>query len=93
VRDLDGLARSCARGRELGHLGRAAIHPAQLPAIEQAYLPTAAEAERAREVLARYEHSSAGAFALESGAFVDAAVVRSATQTAAIADRYGTRVE
>ena len=30
VRDLEGLARSCARGRELGHLGRAAIHPAQL---------------------------------------------------------------
>ena len=29
------------RGRELGHLGRAAIHPEQLPVIEQAYLPTA----------------------------------------------------
>ena len=27
LRDDEGLARSCARGRELGHLGRAAIHP------------------------------------------------------------------
>ena len=40
VRDAEGLARSCARGRELGHLGRTAIHPDQLPVIEQAYLPT-----------------------------------------------------
>ena len=40
VNDLEGLARSCARGRELGHLGRAAIHPAQLEVIERAYLPT-----------------------------------------------------
>ena len=45
VRDDEGLARSCARGRELGHLGRAAIHPAQLPIIEQAYLPTEDEVD------------------------------------------------
>ena len=35
VRDLDGLAESCRRGRELGHLGRAAIHPDQLAVIER----------------------------------------------------------
>jgi citrate lyase subunit beta/citryl-CoA lyase len=40
LRDDEGLARSCSRGRALGHLGRAAIHPEQLPIIEQAYLPT-----------------------------------------------------
>jgi citrate lyase subunit beta/citryl-CoA lyase len=48
VRDQAGLARSCARGRELGHLGRAAIHPDQLPVIEQAYLPTDDEVARAQ---------------------------------------------
>jgi len=48
VRDLEGLAASCRRGRELGHLGRAAIHPEQLAIIEQAYLPTVEEVERAR---------------------------------------------
>ena len=50
---LDGLAASCARGRELGHLGRAAIHPDQLPVIEQAYLPTEDEVARAREDVER----------------------------------------
>ncbi len=39
IRDLEALAASCARGRELGFLGRAAIHPRQLPVIERAYLP------------------------------------------------------
>jgi citrate lyase subunit beta / citryl-CoA lyase len=48
IDDVDGLARSCARGRELGHLGRAAVHPRQLPVILQAYLPTEEEVARAR---------------------------------------------
>ena len=60
LRDDEGLARSCARGRELGHLGRAAIHPAQLPIIEQAYLPTEDELERARATVERLEAAGAG---------------------------------
>jgi citrate lyase subunit beta/citryl-CoA lyase len=91
VKDLDGLARSCAHGRELGHLGRAAIHPAQLPVIEQAYLPTEAEAERARQILGGFQESTTGRFMLDGGDFVDVAIVRAAIVTAAIAERYGTR--
>jgi citrate lyase subunit beta/citryl-CoA lyase len=92
VRDLDGLAASCAHGRELGFLGRAAIHPAQLAVIEQAYLPTQGEAARARELVERFEQSVSGAFAVE-GAFVDVAIVRSARQVLALADLYGTRTQ
>jgi citrate lyase subunit beta / citryl-CoA lyase len=87
VRDDEGLARSCARGRELGHLGRAAIHPAQLPVIERAYLPTASEVERARETVARLEESGAGA--LGGGEFVDAAMLGAARQVLALAQTYG----
>ena len=88
VRDEDGLARSCARGRELGHLGRSAIHPAQLPVIEQAYLPTDDEVERARATLARVE--AAGPGTLEGGEFVDPAMLGAARQTVALAESYGT---
>lgn len=88
VRDLDGLAASCARGRELGHLGRAAIHPDQLEIIERAYLPTEDEVARAREVL---EASDGGAAALADGRFVDEAVLRSARLVLALAGRYGSR--
>jgi citrate lyase subunit beta/citryl-CoA lyase len=86
VRDLEGLAESCARGRALGHLGRAAIHPDQLPVIERAYLPTAEEVDRARAIVAR---AGEGASALAGGEFVDAPVVRLAAETIALAERYG----
>lgn len=87
IHDLDGLAASCARGRELGFLGRTAIHPKQLAAIEQAYLPSAAEVERARAILAAAANEG-GAFALD-GAMVDAPFVAAARNTVALADRYG----
>jgi citrate lyase subunit beta/citryl-CoA lyase len=88
VRDVGGLARSCARGRELGHLGRSAIHPRQLAIIEQAYLPTEDELERAQATIERLD--AAGAGTLEDGAFVDAAMLGAAQQIVALSTSYGT---
>ena len=87
IRDLDGLAASCRRGRELGHLGRAAIHPDQLPVIERAYLPTEEELERARETLERLDDEGAGT--LDGGEFVDAAMLGAARQIVELEERYG----
>lgn len=89
VRDLDGLARSCARGRSVGHLGRTAIHPEQLEVIERAYLPTAEEVKLARETVDRLE-ASGGASALEGGELVDDAMLGNARLTLLLAERYGT---
>jgi citrate lyase subunit beta/citryl-CoA lyase len=87
LRDAEGLARSCARGRSLGFLGRSAIHPGQLAEIERAYLPTDAELAAARDVIG----GDGAARATEDGAFVDAAFGRAARETVALAARYGTR--
>jgi citrate lyase subunit beta/citryl-CoA lyase len=89
LNDDEGLARSCLRGRELGHLGRSAIHPAQLPIIEQAYLPSEEETARARATVERLEHTL-GAGTLASGEFVDAAMLGAARQIIALAERFGT---
>ncbi|MFC9005946.1 HpcH/HpaI aldolase/citrate lyase family protein [Streptomyces microflavus] len=86
VRDLDGLWTSCVRGRGLGLLGRAAIHPRQLEVIERAFRPTDREIEAAEEIVAA-SAVQAGALALPDGRFVDAAVVASARRTLAIAGR------
>ncbi|MFE1730900.1 HpcH/HpaI aldolase/citrate lyase family protein [Streptomyces bacillaris] len=86
VRDLDGLWASCVRGRGLGLLGRAAIHPRQLEVIGRAFRPTAREVEEAEEIMAA-SRADAGALALPDGRFVDAAVVASARRTLAIAGR------
>ncbi|PKW07197.1 citrate lyase subunit beta / citryl-CoA lyase [Streptomyces sp. 1222.5] len=86
IRDLDGLAASCAHGRALGFLGRAAIHPRQLPVIERAYLPTPAEIEQA-ETIIKAAAADPGAQALPDGRFVDAAVVALAQRTLSLARR------
>lgn len=92
LRDLDGLRASCLHGRSLGHLGRTAIHPEQLPVIEEVYLPTPAEVEWARAFVAGFDEQAAagvGAYVGADGSFVDVALVRGARQTLALAERYG----
>ncbi|MEV6111928.1 CoA ester lyase [Streptomyces sp. NPDC052109] len=86
IRDLDGLAASCAHGRALGFLGRAAIHPRQLPVIERAYLPTPAEVEHAETIL-KAAAADQGAQALPDGRFIDAAAVALAQRTLSLAYR------
>ncbi|MEU5362892.1 CoA ester lyase [Streptomyces sp. NPDC005925] len=86
TRDLEGLIASCAHGRALGFLGRAAVHPRQLPVIERAYLPTQREIEQA-ETVVKAAAQQAGAQALADGRFVDAAVVRAARRTLALSRR------
>lgn len=55
LEDEAGLAEEAARARAIGFTAKAAIHPAQLPAIHAAFLPTEAEVAEAREALAAYE--------------------------------------
>ncbi|MEV8429478.1 CoA ester lyase [Streptomyces sp. HUAS 31] len=86
IRDLEGLAASCAHGRTLGFLGRAAIHPRQLPVIERAYLPTEKELEQA-ETIIKAATTEQGAQALQDGTFIDAAVVTAAQRTLSLARR------
>lgn len=86
IRDLEGLAASCAHGRALGFLGRAAIHPRQLPVIESAFLPTGQEIEQA-ETIVKAATQEEGAQALPNGQFIDAAVVAAAQRTLALARR------
>ncbi|MEV5955302.1 CoA ester lyase [Streptomyces sp. NPDC051987] len=86
TRDLKGLAASCAHGRALGFLGRAAIHPRQLPIIERAYLPTEAELEQA-ETIIKAATTEQGAQALPDGSFIDAAVVAAARRTLSLTNR------
>jgi citrate lyase subunit beta / citryl-CoA lyase len=87
IRDLEGLTRSCRRGRELGHLGRAAIHPDQLEPIEHAFLPRQSEVDAARATVEKIE--GAGAGTIDGGAFVDPAMLGAARSVLALADAYG----
>ncbi|MFE3228882.1 HpcH/HpaI aldolase/citrate lyase family protein [Nocardia sp. NPDC059228] len=87
IKDAAGLRESCERGRRLGMRGRAAIHPAQLPIIAEAFAPTAAEVEQARRIVTEAD-AHAGGFALDDGTFVDQPVVAAARLTLEWAERY-----
>ncbi|MDD2870024.1 CoA ester lyase [Neomegalonema sp.] len=71
-RDVAGLADYAARARRDGFRGMMAIHPAQVPAINAAFAPSAAEIDWARRVLAAFA-AAAGAGAVNlDGAMLDA---------------------
>lgn len=89
VMDEDGLSRSCAVGRQLGFLGRAAIHPRQLAAIVKAFAPSAPEVERARRVVDAVRNAlvaGSGTLVLPDGTFLDVAMVERARRTIALAE-------
>ena len=90
VRDAEGLRRSSEQGKALGFFGRAAIHPAQVGTINDAFTPTDREVRAARELAAALDDallSDVGAVALPDGRFVDRAVAEQARATVALAER------
>lgn len=70
-RDGDGLAAYAARARRDGFAGMMAIHPDQVPVINAAFTPSAAELAYARAVVAAFEADpGAGVLALD-GRMID----------------------
>jgi citrate lyase subunit beta/citryl-CoA lyase len=70
-RDLDGLACYAARGRRDGFAGMLAIHPTQVPVINDAFTPGAREIEEARRIVDLFAaHPGAGALAMD-GRMID----------------------
>ena len=90
VSDADGLAASCRTGRAAGFLGRAAIHPRQLPVIVAAFLPTPEETARARGIVdgfAAANEAGGGTFVMPDGTFIDVAMIRAARRTLELGER------
>jgi citrate lyase subunit beta/citryl-CoA lyase len=70
-KDLEGLAAYAGRARRDGFMGMMAIHPAQVPVINDAFTPSEAELEQARAVIAAFEaNPGAGALSLD-GRMID----------------------
>jgi len=53
-RNSEGLRRDTEAARRDGFTGRLAIHPAQVPVINEVFTPTAAQIEKARAVVAAF---------------------------------------
>jgi citrate lyase subunit beta / citryl-CoA lyase len=85
-RDLDAFRASTVMLHRVGFGGRSAIHPAQVPIINEVFTPTAADLAQAKKLVALYDQALAegrGAVTDEHGRMVDEAVVRRARDTVA----------
>lgn len=87
-RNLDALRVECELARTLGYMGKVAIHPAQIPVINDVFTPDADEVAYQRKVLAAFEEAEAEGRAsiAVDGKMVDYAVARVARAVIARAD-------
>jgi len=85
VRDDEAFRAAVAHARALGFDGKWAIHPAQLPALVEAFTPTEDELAEARATLGALERAAAeGAGAVAAGdQMLDEALAASARRTLA----------
>jgi citrate lyase subunit beta/citryl-CoA lyase len=58
-RDLDGWAASIRQARQMGYLGAACIHPAQVAPLNTHFSPTTAEVAAARKLVTAFEAAQA----------------------------------
>lgn len=62
--DANAVRRSAWRGRRLGFTGQAAIHPSQVPIINDVFSPSQGEIDAASAVLERYRTHGGGVYAI-----------------------------
>ena len=80
LNDEEGLKESSVFAKNLGFFGRSAIHPKQVPIINEIYTPTDEEIQKAQSIidaLEKAEQESKGAIDV-AGDFVDIAIVKKA---------------
>jgi citrate lyase subunit beta/citryl-CoA lyase len=83
INDLDGLARSAKRARQLGFQGKMCIYPPQVALVNAAFTPTEKEIAFARRVVAAFEKAEReGSSSIQlDGYFIDYPIVYKAQRT------------
>ncbi len=91
-RDPDGLRAEARHAKRLGFGGKHAIHPDQVPVIEEVFQPSAEALEHARRIVSTFEEAeSAGRAAVGlDGVLIDYPVVYRAMELLGIRQRPGT---
>ena len=84
--DMEGLASEARACAEIGFTGKGAIHPRQIPVLNDCFSPGAEEVERARRVVAEFEGADTGLVVID-GKLIEKPVLRSMRRILAIADR------
>ena len=83
INDLDGIAASAKRARQLGFQGKMCIYPPQIEVVNRAFTPTEEEVVFARRVVAAFEQAEReGSSSIQlDGYFIDYPIVYKAQRT------------
>jgi len=83
IKDLEGLASSAKRARQLGFQGKMCIYPPQVERVNAAFTPTETEIAFARRVVAAFEKAEReGSSSIQlDGYFIDYPIVYKAQRT------------
>lgn len=76
--DTEGFYEACRFERALGYDGKVVIHPEQVQAANDVFSPSTEEAERAQEIVGRYEATDSNDTATIEGKVIDREMYRMA---------------
>jgi citrate lyase subunit beta/citryl-CoA lyase len=95
VADMDGLRQSVVEAKSLGFVGKGCIHPRQIAVVHEAFAPTEAEMDRAKQIVLAFEEAEREGFGVVSlgRKMIDAPVVKRAQTTVAMALQTGLLAE
>ncbi|GJQ73542.1 hypothetical protein Trydic_g13892 [Trypoxylus dichotomus] len=79
-KDMDGLKKQSEEGARMGYTGKQVIHPAQVPIVQDAFMPSQTQVEWATDVIKAFEEhqkSGKGAFNYD-GTMIDMPTMKQA---------------
>ena len=88
LEDPDGMVRAAIQARDLGFCGKGAVHPKQIPALNEVFTPSPERIARARRIIAEFEAADTGLVVID-GKLIEKPVLREMHRIVAIADRIG----
>jgi citrate lyase subunit beta/citryl-CoA lyase len=88
VSDMEGLRNSVLEAKSLGFEGKGCIHPRQIKVINEAFLPSEKEIEKASKIVLAFEEAEANGLGVVSlgSKMIDAPVVKRARKVVKMAE-------
>lgn len=88
VSDMDGLKASVLEAKSIGFEGKGCIHPRQVQVVNEAFLPSEAEIDKAKRIVLAFEEAEAKGLGVVSlgSKMIDAPVVKRAKRIVKLAE-------
>lgn len=88
LEDMAGMEREARASRDLGFTGKGAIHPKQIPVLNEIFSPSENEIARARRIIDAFAESDSGLVVID-GKLIEKPVLRSMHRIVAVAEAAG----